>query len=492
MDPDDGWHTAPVPRLLACAVGALLLVPIAACSGDDASGALTERERATDTDVPFSECGDAECTGELDGAAYEIVMPETWNGTLLLYSHGYRQAEPAPPDFEEPSREAEPAPGWWSGGQREVGQALLDQGYAIAGSAYSSNGWAVADGVSAGEQLYEQFVEQVGRPDRVYAWGDSLGGLVTQVLAERHPDWVTGAAPLCAVLGGPVANLDLALDVAYGVKTLIHPDLQLTGFESWDDGVQEWQSAADAAVTAGSDVTAGVPRLLLVAALADAPSQTATYDGSTVESQVRAKVESLLTALGFGTFSRYEIEERFGGNPSTNAGVDYDLRVDDEERSLIDTVGGAGTTDALLAQLDAGERVEADEDARTAFAESGTPSGAVQDPTVLLHTTADPLVIVQNEALFDARARDNAERTSDYVQLYSLPPASYTPEEGAPYGGGHCNFTVGERVGVIALLDDWARNGVYPAPPAVERLLPVDTGVTTGYRPGAWPASEVG
>ena len=57
------------------------------------------------------------------------------------------------------------------------------------------------------------------------------------------------------------------------------------------------------------------PTILLTAALVDAPTKTQTYDGSTVESQVRARAESILTALGYGTYGRYEIEQRVGGNP---------------------------------------------------------------------------------------------------------------------------------------------------------------------------------
>ena len=54
--------------------------------------------RSTSTDVPFKNCK-AECKGEADGAKYSIVLPKKWNGTLLLYSHGYRFAQPGPPDF---------------------------------------------------------------------------------------------------------------------------------------------------------------------------------------------------------------------------------------------------------------------------------------------------------------------------------------------------------------------------------------------------------
>jgi hypothetical protein len=472
-------------RLLAA--GAASLVLLAGCGGDDGDGATrTERERTTRADVPFTACED-QCSGEIDGAAYEILMPDSWNGTLLLYSHGYRQAEPSPPDFEPVNTDADPAPGWSTGDERTA-DALLAEGYALAGSAYASNGWAVSDGVAAGEALHAHFVDEVAEPDRTYVWGDSLGGLVTQVLAERNPDWVTAAAPLCGVLAGPVANLDLALDVSYATKTLLAPELELSGYTDFDDAVASWQLGFDAVLAAGGDTANGVPRILMVAALTDAPTQTATYDGSTVESQVRARAEAALTALGYSTYGRYEIEQRFSGNPSSNVGVDYAERVDETERGLIDTVGGAGTTDRLLAELAAGERLEADAAARESFAASGTPTGAVVDPTITLHTTADPLVLVQNETVFAERAAANPDRTSDVVQLYSSAPATYTEQEGAPYGAGHCNFSPDERIGVITLLDRWAREGLYPASGAVTDAMGEENGIQPAYRPGPWPA----
>ena len=140
----------------------------------------------------------------------------------------------------------------------------------------------------------------------------------------------------------------------------------------------------------------------MTAALVDAPSQTKTYDGSSIESQVRANAESILTALGYATFGRYDIEQRMGGNPADNSSTDYSTRVSEAERSLIETVS-PGSTDKLLAELAAGERLTADAAAQEKFAESGTPTGAVQDPTITMHTKSDPLVLVQNETLFKQR-----------------------------------------------------------------------------------------
>src|SRR6266699_7354501 len=62
--------------------------------------------------------------GTLGGANYTISVPSNWNGTLVLYSHGY--VFPGQPN---PARDA---------GDPVTEAALLQQGYALAGSAYSA------------------------------------------------------------------------------------------------------------------------------------------------------------------------------------------------------------------------------------------------------------------------------------------------------------------------------------------------------------------
>ena len=61
---------------------------------------------------------------------------------------------------------------------------------------------------------------------------------------------------------------------------------------------------------------------------------------------MRARAESILTALGYGTYGRYEIEQRVGGNASGNDQADYSARVSEEERSLIETVSAGATRQA--------------------------------------------------------------------------------------------------------------------------------------------------
>ena len=113
-------------------------------------------------------------TGTLvDGATWQIRVPAEWNGTLLLYSRGYR-----PPGSPNPAQDvSDPVTGGW----------LLDHGFALAGSSYASTGWAVKEALADQTAVLDEFEARVGRPRQTIAWGDSLGGMVTAGLVQRVP-----------------------------------------------------------------------------------------------------------------------------------------------------------------------------------------------------------------------------------------------------------------------------------------------------------------
>jgi hypothetical protein len=103
-------------------------------------------------------------TGTLrDGATWIADVPSNWNGTLLLYSHGYGTLTAA--DAPDP-------PGTQA--------ALLADGYALAGSSYDPNGslWALGSAVRDQFQTLATVERTVlpTRPHQVVAVGTSMGG----------------------------------------------------------------------------------------------------------------------------------------------------------------------------------------------------------------------------------------------------------------------------------------------------------------------------
>ena len=150
-------------------------------------------------DLPFVE------EGTLKGADYEISVPEGWNGTLLVFAHGYS------PDLYPPRITPGMDP------LTEV--LLLDGGYALAGSSFSSGGWAIREGIENTKDLVNYFKGHVGKPEHVIVWGESLGTGVALKCIEKYPGIFDGAVSE----GGPIAGLPmqtdwgLALRIAYDV-----------------------------------------------------------------------------------------------------------------------------------------------------------------------------------------------------------------------------------------------------------------------------------
>lgn len=125
-------------------------------------------------------------TGE--GALYGMYVPDNWNGTLVLWAHGYNsRSSPLTITYSH----FEPIKAW-----------LLAQGYAVALSSYSENGWAVFDGATRTHQLVGLFTAQFSKPARVYLIGRSMGSLVATKLAETYPSQYDGVLAYCGFLGG--------------------------------------------------------------------------------------------------------------------------------------------------------------------------------------------------------------------------------------------------------------------------------------------------
>ena len=120
------------------------------------------------------------------GSSYEILVPSTWNGRLVLYAHGY--VDPADEgDVFNPF-------------EREIFPLLPAMGYAVAYSSYSRKGLAVKDAMQRTKQLRGVFATQVAEPARTYLVGGSMGALVAVGLAERFPTHYDGVLAACGMV----------------------------------------------------------------------------------------------------------------------------------------------------------------------------------------------------------------------------------------------------------------------------------------------------
>ena len=145
-------------------------------------------------------------TGEIAGAKYAIARPNSWNRRVLLLAHGLRA--------EDRPLVADLAP------EHLAYKTLLDEGWLIAKTSYRRNGLIVADAIADLDALRAYIEQRYGIPDRVLLEGDSMGGFIATLIAERetrlneagHPLY-SGAVAVGAALDirEPTSRLGLSL-----------------------------------------------------------------------------------------------------------------------------------------------------------------------------------------------------------------------------------------------------------------------------------------
>ncbi|MGY1805523.1 hypothetical protein ACI78T_19735 [Blastococcus sp. SYSU D00922] len=382
--------------------------------------------------------------GTVDGGATAWVadVPADWNGTVLLYSHGYR------PSFLPIPHTPENAP------NAATRQALLDRGYAMVGSSYQRSGWTLDTAAEDQLQTLEAFRTQVARPSRVLAVGTSMGGLVTGQLAERRGAPIDGALPTCGLMHGGVDLLNYQLDGAHAIAQLLVPagtEVRLADYEGDRAAVNATARTLTDAVVAAQDDPEGRARIALAAALYHLPRWAegqAEPDRRDYQAQVDAQVAQFTFGLGFTYPARVDIEETVGGNPSWNAGVDYRalLRQADERAQVEALYRAAGLDlDADLDRLSETASVTPDAGAlRNAYATSEL-TGKLRVPVLSLHTTHDVLAPVQVE--------------EEYAETVRQAGANGLLRQAFVHRLGHCTFTPAELVASVQALDERVATG---------------------------------
>ena len=394
---------------------------------------------------------DTTVAGTLGGANYTIKFPTSWNGTLLVYAHGYKDKADHPGETDNFTAAASPSPA--------LDAVLLGQGYALAGSAYSDNGWAVKEGIHDTRLLTTYFNGRFAHPKRTLLWGFSLGSVVTFAEAEQANGIFDGYLAACAVGAGTTRAWDgglahlLAYKVAFGM-----PSIWGTPGNVRDDLDYDTEVLPKLVFTDTLD-PAYVGKLEFIRLVIQAAGP-----GTIPPPPIWFTAGGFFTNMFFITEAKAELERRADGPPSQNLTHTYSLSA--TEKAYLASLGV--NADALLTAMSA-KRYAADTSARNYAKHWADYSGKIKGPMLTLHTQVDTLVPPSHESAYAATVA-GAGRSADLYQAFTN-------------GQGHCNFTGPQLLTAVSALDDWVKDGAKPTAAS----FPAALGFLPGYTPPPWP-----
>jgi pimeloyl-ACP methyl ester carboxylesterase len=403
--------------------------------------------------------GPATMTGEIEGAAYKIRVPANWNGTLLVYAHGYAM---------EPVMDPEAA---FLGEKME--HLLLAQGYALAASGFRGSGWNVAEGIEDIARLTDLFKQDVGTPERVILYGISMGGIVTLKGIEEYPELYDGAIPMCSDSAGAIkllnSKLDYAVsyDAAFGWPT-----------EPWTDESGEHDGWGE--VGNVRDDLDFYPDVWFAKAQEEVanPANAAKWEfvrlvnnlplGGYYEYTGPVEMPPAIVAMTyFMSAQRAEIELRAGEPASSNVDHVYSLT----ERDIDHLLGLDASLDitGTLAHMNDMTGIEASSDAIRYLTEHGEFSGKIEVPVLMLHNVEDSISPAEHTTVY-LETVTAAHKKRLLRRVYSDLP-------------GHCNFTEEQILTMFDAMDSWLDSGKPPGDDA----FPTTLSFNTVFEPGPWP-----
>ena len=396
--------------------------------------------------APHPDPGRHSFTGTIDGADYRVETPEHWNGTLILHSHGY-----FPPGFAGPDITLTNSPeteGW-----------LLAHGFALAASNFRGvTGFQVDRGYHDQLALLDWFDAHVGRPERTIAAGQSMGVVITDLLAERNPHRIAGAADMCSA-HDPQNTFNAGLDMGVAVRTLLVGDDSLSLVRPPDEErARQDSERLVSAIDAAMATPEGRARLALAASFNNLTGWWSALQPrpTGLDEQIRQQALWLRNAyLGVtgssGPFARFDLEAKVGGNPSSNVGIDYRRQLAHaSQRALVrEAYRAAGLDlDADLARLNEAPRIAADPTAVDFMYRNTLPRGRISAPVVTLHSVGDGGAVPDQERWYAEQVRRQGR--GDLIrQLYVE-------------RGQHCSFSAADEVVALQTLLARIDSGRWP------------------------------
>lgn len=394
--------------------------------------------------------GPIDRSGSINGAPYRIVVPENWNGTLLVYGHGYRDKADHPGEVD--NRNADIAP------NNDLANALLAQGYALAGSAYKNNGWAVEEGVEDLKDLTLFFQQRIAQPDRTILWAFSMGTVVGFKSMEQFSDLYDGALCGCAVGAGATQAWDSAGDLALAYDVVFGMPASWGTFGDVRDNI-DFETEALPKLIPELSSPANFPKFEFLRLVAGTPGR-----GIMPPAPPNFYPGWVLTDMFFTLEARSELERRAGGPIVQNLNRNYNLTT--AERGYLMALGvPSAVIDAWLMGMNSRRVVAAPPLSRDYVQRNANYTGRIKNPVLTIHTIIDPLVTVTQEAEY----KDTVMRAGRGGLLYQ----TYTT------GNGHCSFTGPQLLTAVDAINKWVKYGERPT----EENFPAALGFSPFFEP---------
>ena len=425
-------HDVAVYTLNAADAAATTFAPMAAAAGDTVDMGTTQRYACklasydNNAKSPFS--------------AYRVEVPASWNGELVMYTHGYA-GEGATLNANDSS----------------IRRFLIQSGYAWAASSYSKNSYDVRAGVEDTNKLALAFASITGKaaPTRLFIIGHSMGGHIAAAAVEEetiasavNKVRYAGSVPMCAVLGD--------VELFNGMAAQGLAALSLSGFNSQLPATltarQRYQMLLSPELNPNS-VKLAVHNALFT----NFPNA-----GFTPKGAAGTQYAAVIKNTTGGTRPIFDIGLSYGG--SYGAGAYANFGVDGTLTGLLtkyslDTskinyvIDGDSAASAALnsaaprVSQDAGNNPLRRDGLRWVPLTSGKPYA----PVVTIHTLGDLFVPFSMQQVYRNRVTAAGAVRSDRVVQRAI------------RGATHCDFTNAEMQAAFDDMVKWVKQGTKPS-----------------------------
>jgi pimeloyl-ACP methyl ester carboxylesterase len=348
---------------------------------------------------------------QASGAIYRICMPpaERYNGRLVVFAHGFQDAG-TPVAIPE--------------GQLRVGALSLPDlvnglGFGFATTSYSKTGLAVREGMADILDLVNLYRAEQGAPRKVYLAGVSEGGLITALLAEQHPEALSGALAVC----GPVGDFAYQLHYLGDARTTFEyffpgliPGAPFGATPIPPDGWDDFFAGSIAPALRAPGNRKPLTQWAKAASLAFDPKKP-----------LATHIDAARQALGYPVMDLEDARAVLGGMPYENIGRRY--RGAPDNAALNRDVPRVAADPAALMEV------------RAHYETSGRPGV----PLLTIHTSLDPQVPYRHEQLYLAKTR----KSKSYPRRhFNIRVERY----------GHCQLTRNEVTLAFAALLLYAKD----------------------------------